>query len=150
MVSKLPSARSLSKARSGGALRENMAKADMSASVKAMSVSLRRYSGMGAKPLRTKPKSASAERCLRSLGATIDMATLAMETSNYSCEGCIVAWRFTKRQPGGRGDYWVLSLSGNCWSAVILGTAKRQHLIAVDFIPPGTGALEPYMTNEFI
>jgi hypothetical protein len=45
------------------------------------------------------------------------MATLAMETSNCSCEGCIVAWRFTKRQPGGRGDYWVLSLSGNCWRA---------------------------------
>src|SRR5437667_6460891 len=69
---------------------------------------------MVAKPLRTKPKSASAERCLRSLGATIDMATPDMETSNCSCEGYIVAWRFTKRQPGGRGDYWVLSLSGNC------------------------------------
>src|SRR5436309_14199525 len=71
---------------------------------------------MVAKPLRTKPKSASAERCLRSLGATIDMATPDMETSNCSCEGYIVAWRFTKRQPGGRGDYWVLSLSGNCCS----------------------------------
>src|SRR5918995_119893 len=69
---------------------------------------------MVAKPLRTKPKSASAERCLRSLGATRDIATPDMETSNYSCEGRIVAWRFTKRQPGGRGDYWVLSLSGNC------------------------------------
>src|SRR6266705_6259778 len=69
---------------------------------------------MVAKPLRTKPKSASADRCLRSLGATIDMATPDMETSNCSCERRIVAWRFTKRQPGGRGDYWVLSLSGNC------------------------------------
>src|SRR6476620_4107060 len=70
---------------------------------------------MAAKPLRTKPKSASAERCLRALGATRDMATPDMETSNCACEGCIVAWRFTKRQPGGRGDYWGLSLSGNCW-----------------------------------
>src|SRR4029077_2060365 len=69
---------------------------------------------MAAKPLRTKPKSASAERCLRALGATRDMATPDMETSNCACEGCIVAWRFTKRQPGGRGDYWGLSLSGNC------------------------------------
>src|SRR4030095_4565554 len=130
MVSKLPSARSLSKARSEGALRENMAKADMSASVKAMSCSLRRSSGMGAKPLRTKPKSASAERCLRSLGATIDMATLAMETSNYSCEGCIVAWRFTKRQPGGRGDYWVLSLSGNCCTFVMKGRVGCEEMVS--------------------
>src|SRR5215218_1914471 len=130
MVSKLPSARSLSKARSEGALRENMAKADMSASVKAMSVSLRRYSRMVVKPLRTKPKSASAERCLRSLGATIDMATLDMETSKCSCEGCIVAWRVTKRQPGGRGDYWVLSLSGNCCYSAQLRGARRPA-------PPG-------------
>src|SRR4029450_176941 len=75
---------------------------------------------MVAKPLRTKPKSASAERCLRALGATIAMATPDMETSNWACEGCIVAWRFTKRQPGGRGDYWGLSLSGNCWLEVTL------------------------------
>src|SRR5437016_4738459 len=37
-----------------------------------------------------------------------------------SCEGRIVAWRFTKRQPGGRGDYWVLSLSGNCCIMVLM------------------------------
>src|SRR4029077_17720512 len=84
---------------------------------------------MAAKPLRTKPKSASAERCLRALGATRDMATPDMETSNCACEGCIVAWRFTKRQPGGRGDYWGLSLSGNCWD--------QQHLWGP---PPRGGA----------
>src|SRR5262249_4885131 len=52
-----------------------MAKADMSASANEMSTSAGRSSGMLAKPLRTKRKSASAERCLRPLGATIDMAT---------------------------------------------------------------------------
>src|SRR5712692_6339213 len=115
MVPKLPSARSLSKARREGDLRENMANADISASVKEMSVSLRRSSGMAAKPLRTKPKRASAERCLRPLGATIAMATPDRKTSHYSGKERIVAWRFTKRQLGGHGDYWVLSPSGNCW-----------------------------------
>src|SRR5256885_5468062 len=70
---------------------------------------------MSAKPLRTRSKSASAERCLRPLGATIDMATPDPKTSNgFSVQG-IFAWGFAKRQPGGRGGYRVLSLSGNCW-----------------------------------
>src|SRR5216684_3575907 len=74
MVCKLPSTRSLSKASREGDLRENMATADISASGKAISVSSVRASGMLAKPFRTKRKSASAERCLRPLGATIDIA----------------------------------------------------------------------------
>src|SRR2546426_12682632 len=114
MVFKLPSVRSLSKARSEGDLSENIANADMSASVTEISVSLRRASGMVAKPLRTKRKRASAERCLRPLGATIAMTTLDRKTSNCSGEGRIVACRFTKSQPGGHGDYWVSSPSGNC------------------------------------
>src|SRR6266849_7459191 len=73
MVCKLPSTRSLSKASREGDLRENMANADISASGKAISVSSVRASGMLAKPFRTKRKSASAERCLRPLGATIDI-----------------------------------------------------------------------------
>src|SRR2546428_2847148 len=115
MVLKLPSVRSLSKARSEGDLSENIANADMSASVTEISVSLRRASGMVAKPLRTKRKRASAERCLRPLGATIAMTTPDRKTSNCSGEGRIVACRFTKSQPGGHGDYWVSSPSGNCW-----------------------------------
>src|SRR5437870_6910585 len=72
---------------------------------------------MSAKPLRTRSKSASADRCLRPLGATIDMATPDPKTSNgFSVQG-IFAWGFTKRQPGGRGGYRVLSLSGNCWKS---------------------------------
>jgi hypothetical protein len=51
-----------------------MAHADMSASVHDMSVALGREAEMSAKPLRTKPNSASAERYLRALGATVDMA----------------------------------------------------------------------------
>ena len=35
-------------------------------------------------------------------------------------------------------------------SPVILGTAKCQHLIAVDLIPPGTRTLEPHVTNELV
>src|SRR5467141_997962 len=74
MVCTLPSTRSLSKASREGDWRENMATADISASGKAISVSSVRASGMLAKPFRTKRKSASAERCLRPLGATIDIA----------------------------------------------------------------------------
>jgi hypothetical protein len=51
-----------------------MANADISISVKTMSVALRREAGMAAQPLRTKPKSASAERGLRPLDATRAMA----------------------------------------------------------------------------
>src|SRR2546423_15584730 len=69
---------------------------------------------MGSKPLRTKRKSASIESCLRPLGATIDMATPDMWTSNRLWEGGIVALIFTKRQLKGRGGYWVVSPSGNC------------------------------------
>src|SRR2546430_12243427 len=86
---------------------------------------------MSAKPLRTRSKSASAERCLRPLGATIDMATPDPKTSNgFSVQG-IFAWGFTKRQPGGRGGYRVLSLSGNCWTnhspASSLGSLHPHH-----------------------
>jgi hypothetical protein len=74
MRSQLPSVRALSKASREGDLRENLANADMSASVHEMSVSRGSEAGMSAKPLRTKSKSASAERYLRTLGATVDMA----------------------------------------------------------------------------
>src|SRR5712691_4584168 len=70
---------------------------------------------MVAKPLRTKLKRASAERYLRPLGATMDMTPPTMRTSNRFSEEGIFALMFTKRQPGYRGDYWVLSSSGNCW-----------------------------------
>src|SRR5215831_6484294 len=87
MVCKLPSARSLSKAKSEGALRENMAKADMSASVREISVSSRRCSGKAAKPLRTKRKSASADRCFRTCGATQDMAHPVTRLSKRASQG---------------------------------------------------------------
>src|SRR5437763_9657347 len=43
------------------------------------------------------------------------MAPPDMWTSNRFREGGIVAWVFTNRQLEGRGGYWVLSPSGNCW-----------------------------------
>ena len=64
-----------------------MANADIRASVKEMSISSPRGSGMVAKPLRTKWKSASAERCLRSLGATMDMGNPITRTSQRSSQG---------------------------------------------------------------
>src|SRR5437762_3013950 len=64
-----------------------MANADMSASVKEISPSSQRESGMVAKPLRTKRKSASAERCLRALGATMDMGPPITRTSHRSSQG---------------------------------------------------------------
>src|SRR5215510_1957069 len=87
MVCKWSSTRSLSKARSEGAFKETIANAAISASAKAMSVSLRRSSGMDAKPFRTKPKRASAERCFRALGATLDMRTPITSTCNRSRQG---------------------------------------------------------------
>src|SRR6266568_4634000 len=87
MVCKLPSARSLSKARSEGALRENIAKADLSASAQAISVSPTRSSGRLAKPLCTKRKSASADRCFRPCGATMDMETPITRRSKRSSQG---------------------------------------------------------------
>src|SRR5712691_9584006 len=74
---------------------------------------------MLARPLRTKRKSASAQRYLRSLGATIDMANLIMRPSKGSSQRRIVAWMFTKSQLGDRRGYWVWSLSGNCCSLSI-------------------------------
>src|SRR6266849_875457 len=70
---------------------------------------------MLANPLRTKRKSASAQRYLRALGATIDMANLIMRPAKSSNQRRIVAWMFTKSQLGGRRGYWVWSPSGNCW-----------------------------------
>src|SRR2546428_7816049 len=71
-VCTLPSTRSLAKASREGDVRENMANADMSASVKEIPGSSARSSRMLAKPSRTKRKSASAERYLRPLGESID------------------------------------------------------------------------------
>src|SRR5712691_9046026 len=76
---------------------------------------------MLAKSLRTKRKSASAERCVRPLGATIDMATPDIRTSNHSSERGIFALMFTKRQPGFAG------VTGFCHSPGIAGNWGRLH-----------------------
>src|SRR5882672_3496349 len=134
MVSKLPSTRCVSKASSEGDLSENMAKADISASVKGISTSPPRSSAMLAKLLRTKPKSASADRCLRPLGATMDMTPPTMRTSNRFSEKGIFALMFTKRQLGYRGDYWVSSPSGNCCSGD--DRHSSRYFAVVPSVPP--------------
>jgi hypothetical protein len=53
---------------------------------------------------------------LRSLGATIAMTNPISTMSKCSCEGRIVAWRFTKSQMGYQRIYSILSPSGNCWT----------------------------------
>src|SRR6266567_1009444 len=84
MVFKLPSARCLSKASRDGALSENMANADINASLKGISTSSTRSSAMVAKCSRSKRKSASAQRYLRPFGTTMDIATLNLTSS--TCE----------------------------------------------------------------
>src|SRR6267143_4313713 len=142
MVCKLPSARALSKARSEGAWRENMAKADMSASAQAISVSLTRSSGRLAKPLCTKRKSASADRCFRPCGATMDITPPDMRTSNRFCEGEIFALTFTKRQRECRGDYWAWSSSGNCCLvSVVVGEFLPRRDLPDPHKPDGVAIL---------
>src|SRR5713101_1341733 len=89
---------------------------------------------MLARPLRTKRKSASAQRYLRALGATIDMANLIMRPSKGSSQRCIIVWMFTKSQLGGRCGYWVWSPSGNCCTQLRCPTitckiSKKYHHI---------------------
>src|SRR6266851_1320406 len=110
MVSKLPSTRCLSKASREGDLSENMANADISASVKGISTSALRSSGMVAKLLRTKRKRASADRCLRPFGATMDIAPSCheiLQSLHRFLQRLIVASMFTKSQRGDRCGYWV-------------------------------------------
>jgi hypothetical protein len=64
-----------------------MAKADMSASAKAISVSPTRESGRRVKSLCTKRKSASADKCLRTCGARMDIDNPVTRTSNRSSQG---------------------------------------------------------------
>src|SRR5713101_7883370 len=78
---------------------------------------------MLAKPLRTKRKSASAERGVRPLGATIDMATPDIRTSNCSSERGIFALMFTKRQPGFAG------VTGFCHSPGIAATVGTPDVV---------------------
>src|SRR6266404_7874761 len=54
------------------------------------------------------------------------MATPVLRTSNRSRERGIVALMFTKRQPGYRGGYWVLLLSGNCCQRCTFATRHCQ------------------------
>src|SRR6266446_4839234 len=70
---------------------------------------------MLAKLLCTKRKSASAPRCLRCLGATIDIVNSITRTANSSSHGGIFASMFTKGQHRGHGDHWPWRLTGNCW-----------------------------------
>src|SRR5882762_9893742 len=73
---------------------------------------------MLAKLLCTKRKSASAPRCLRCLGATIDIVNSITRTANRSGQGGIFASMFTKGQHRGHGDHWAWRLTGNYCTAV--------------------------------
>src|SRR5712692_2874553 len=55
---------------------------------------------------------------LTAFGSDYRHSTPPREGMKYGFrERDIVAWRFTKRQSGYQGDYWGLSLSGNCCPA---------------------------------
>src|SRR5436853_6408779 len=109
---------------------------------------------MLAKPLRTKRQRASAERCVRPLGAMIAMATPIVKASERSSAGRIFASRFTKRQVRYRGGYKVLSTSGNCWSFFVSllcreGSWERLELPlhAGSLFPPRSALLLPSATQ---
>src|SRR2546429_6705288 len=107
MVCTCPAARSLSKARSEGAWRENMAKAAMSASAQAISVSPPRESGRRAKSLCTKRKSASADSYFRPCGATMDITPPDIRTSDRFCMG---HFRMHLYEKATRISRWLLGL----------------------------------------
>src|SRR6516162_11409782 len=79
---------------------------------------------MLAKLFCTKRKSASAQRCLRCLGATIDIVNPITRTANRSGQGGIFASMFTKGQHRGHGDHWAWRLTGNyCLTTVFVQAA---------------------------
>src|SRR5262245_35616866 len=92
-----------------------MAKADISASVNVISAVARRGSRMWAKPVYTKRKSASAERCFRPLGAAFAIGSPVSSLVHRACRWAIVALAGTPRQLGWHVGYWALWLTGNCW-----------------------------------
>src|SRR6266436_8181816 len=82
---------------------------------------------MLAKLLCTKRKSASAPRCLRCLGATIDIVNSITRTANRSGQGGIFASMFTKGQHRGHGDHWPWRLTGNCCNIKTYSRKAMQH-----------------------
>jgi hypothetical protein len=68
-----------------------------------------------------------------------------VKASNGFRERDIVAWRFTKRQSGYQREYWVLSLSGNCWSNVDVSIDFSQQGMAWrgNFDLPPTSTFDP-------
>src|SRR5215471_19975626 len=76
-----------------------MANAAMSASAKEIPVASARSSRMRAKPFRTKRKSASAERCLRPLGAAIDIVTPTCRKQMISVRGTLSHGGLRKGNP---------------------------------------------------
>jgi hypothetical protein len=87
--------------------RENMAKADMSASLREILTSPERCSAMSAKPLRSLLNKASADRCLRNVGAPLAIAASHVKRALGWDESNSMAHLFTKRQMVEPGEYEV-------------------------------------------
>ena len=69
---------------------------------------------MWAKPVYTKRKSASAERCFRPLGAAFAIGSPVSSLVHRACRWAIVALAGTPRQLGWHVGYWAVWLTGNC------------------------------------
>src|SRR5215470_16161756 len=115
MVCTLPSTRSLSKARSDGALRENIAKAAISASAKAMSVSLRRAIREVRQTVAHQANEGIRREMLACFGSNNGHEIPHHERMNACKSGGIVASMFTKGQCSSHGEHWPWRRSGNCW-----------------------------------
>src|SRR6266487_3486978 len=136
MVFKLPSARCLSKASRDGALSENMANADINASLKGISTSSTRSSAMVAKCSRSKRKSASAQRYLRPFGTTMDIATLNLTSSTCDIVPMrAVLWHACLRKA--RGD-----------TGMVTGIYRPPGIAAETADPSGATTAEASMQNR--
>src|SRR5712664_4564686 len=67
---------------------------------------------------------------LTAFGSDYRHSTPPREGMKYGFrERDIVAWRFTKRQSGYQGDYWVLSISGNCCTCPVYFSETKKTLM---------------------
>src|SRR5216683_1469674 len=106
---------------------------------------------MLAKLLCTKRKSASAPRCLRCLGATIDIVHSITRTANRSGQGGIFASMFTKGQHRGHGDHWAWRLTGNycLWIVLLFGVTGSQVSVFLPLVVQMLHGVSPLVAGYF-
>src|SRR5215510_5456043 len=100
---------------------------------------------MCAKPFRTKRKRASAERCLRILGATVDMGNPITSTCNRSRQGY---FRIEVYERPGQLTRWSLGLEAQRES--LLSSPDGRHAPRDSATPPTAAAARPAVRHPAI